>query len=92
MSPDFTISIDEFHSGFRLSESETAVLELQVAKDSDAVRARTMLAGYYFHKFGRSSSSTNKNIGASHVLWFVQNLPDTPFLKLPIYLLTANNP
>ena len=51
MSPDFTISIDEFHSGFRLSESETAVLELQVAKDSDAVRARTMLAGYYFHKF-----------------------------------------
>lgn len=90
MSPSSSSSTDVFHSGFRLSQTEALALESQIAVDPDLVHARIQLVGYYFQKAASSFSSKDKNIGALHVLWFVQKQPEMSFLKFPIYSLTTN--
>jgi hypothetical protein len=67
--------------GNQMSAEDRASLEEQVAKDPENVAARTKLLGYYFSK-GRSDAPA-KSAQQGHVLWLIENAPESGVLGLP---------
>ncbi len=66
----------EVVEGRRLSGEEVAARERQLREDPADVVLRAGLLGYYWPRPGREAH-------AGHVLWFVENAPESPALQPP---------
>lgn len=67
--------------GGRMSPEEKVSLEEQVAMNPADVESRTKLLGYYFVK-GRKDADA-KSAKQGHVLWLIENAPESEVLGLP---------
>jgi hypothetical protein len=67
--------------GREMSADEKASLEEQVAKNPSDVTSRTKLLGYYFGKSRRDADA--KPAQRRHVLWLIENAPESEVLGLP---------
>lgn len=67
--------------GGQMSLADKVSLEEQLAKKPDDVDSRTKLLGYYFIK-GRQDADAKSN-RLHHVLWLIENTPESEVLGLP---------
>ena len=67
--------------GGQMSLEDKVSLEEQVAKNPNDVDSRTKLLGYYFIK-GRQDADAKSN-KERHVMWLIQNAPESEVLGLP---------
>ena len=68
-------------SGNEMTADEKVALEAQVAKNPNDVDSRTKLLAYYFMK-GRQDADA-KSAKQRHVIWLVENAPESQVLGLP---------
>ncbi len=67
--------------GGEMNAKDKASLEEQVAKKPNDVESRTKLLGYYFIK-GRQDADA-KSATQRHVVWLIENAPESQVLGLP---------
>lgn len=67
--------------GSEMNSKEKLSLEEQVAKNPKDIESRTKLLGYYFIK-GRKEADA-KSARERHVLWLIENAPESEVLGLP---------
>jgi tetratricopeptide (TPR) repeat protein len=77
------------HAGFKLTKEQVSDLEDRLAEDPTSSEMRSQLIGYYFKNSVFDGSA--KDLGAKHVLWLVENQPQSNILNLPAcYTLVEN--
>lgn len=74
-------------SGSRLTAEEVESLEKQIEKEPNDITSRTILLGYYFRKQYQNKSACEAK--QKHVLWLIQNLPESEVLATPYGQLNA---
>src|SRR5437868_11019771 len=67
--------------GGQMSSADKVSLEERVAKNPNDVESRTKLLGYYFTK-GPQDADAKYN-RQRHVVWLIENAPDSEVLGLP---------
>jgi len=72
-------------SGSRLTAGQAASLEKRVEQDSSDIDSRTQLLSYYFRKQIEDSSAREAH--QKHILWLIQNSPESEVLATPCGLL-----
>ena len=69
-------------SGRTLSSEEAESLENKLSSDAHDLAARFTLIGYYSSKHDESFRAKKRE----HILWFIQNIPDSKLLHLVVFL------
>ena len=67
--------------GGKLNAKQAATLEEESQQNPDDIVIRTKLLGYYFTKLYEGQST--KTLRQSHVLWLIENAPESEVLAVP---------
>ena len=70
---------DDVLKGSELTLEQAAALEQRLAADPQDLSARAQLLGYYFGPGLRTTADRHRE----HVLWFIENLPESEVLEGP---------